>query len=204
VDQAKFVPLNTTTIIVTNALTGIIIWEDWRTMQSWYGYTCVFVLLGLGCDLLLSTDLPLLNDDNKDFGVHKTATTLLKNRRIERQQGYQTLSDIPITSTFETGGERDDEKVQDSNRLPSHLSRRDAWKRIMHASSVGSSHFMTSTLPDILSTSVTSTLSSAVQASASQAKDVLSKPVQIVEQGISSLSSQGKKFAEKTGAVLHR
>jgi len=73
VDQAQFVPLNATTIILVNALTGIIVWEDWRVVQSWYGYACVFVLLYLACDLLLS--VPLLNEDNPEFGAPSRATT---------------------------------------------------------------------------------------------------------------------------------
>mmetsp|Transcript_19767 Transcript_19767/g.55863 ORF Transcript_19767/g.55863 Transcript_19767/m.55863 type:complete len:470 (+) Transcript_19767:137-1546(+) len=77
VDQARFVPLNATTIILVNAFTGIIIWEDWRVVSSWYGYMCVFVLLGLGCDLLLS--VPLLNADNPEFG-RRTAIMIVGQR----------------------------------------------------------------------------------------------------------------------------
>ena len=33
VTQSKFVPLNATTIILVNALTGVIIWQDWRVVS---------------------------------------------------------------------------------------------------------------------------------------------------------------------------
>ena len=51
-----------------NSITGFVIWEDWWVVQSWFGYMCVFALLGLGCDLLLST--PQLNNKNPVFGLH--------------------------------------------------------------------------------------------------------------------------------------
>ena len=87
--QSKFLPLNTTCIITLNALTGIIIWEDYKVMASWYGYACVFLLLGLGCELLLDTDVPLLTDDNPDFGVHKRASVVnVISKRRRRNSEY--------------------------------------------------------------------------------------------------------------------
>ena len=68
VEQATFVPINATLIIVLNALTGCIIWEDWKTISSWSGYVCVFALLGLGCELLLS-GTPQLTNENAVFGL---------------------------------------------------------------------------------------------------------------------------------------
>lgn len=79
VEQARFVPLNATWAIVVNALTGILVREDWKVVQSWYGYICVFVLLALGCDLLLSVP-SLLNSEHPDFGTHKRASLLLSSR----------------------------------------------------------------------------------------------------------------------------
>lgn len=80
VEQARFVPLNATTIIVVNAITGVVIWEDWKVVSSWFGYSCIFVLLGLGCDLLLS--VPLLNSDNPEFGAKKGAKLIWKRSPI--------------------------------------------------------------------------------------------------------------------------
>jgi uncharacterized membrane protein len=75
VEQVQFVPLNATMVIAVNAFTGILIWED--QPQSWYGYICVFWLLGIGCDLLLS--VPLLNAENPEFGTNKNASFLLQS-----------------------------------------------------------------------------------------------------------------------------
>ena len=55
VQQNTFVPLNATCIITVNALTGIIIWEDWRVVQNWLGYCTVFVQLIIGNYLLVRT-----------------------------------------------------------------------------------------------------------------------------------------------------
>lgn len=64
VSQAKFVPVSVGTKIAANALTGIIIWEDWRVVSSWIGYLCVFLYLLLGNYLLCDVDV---------FGVEKVA-----------------------------------------------------------------------------------------------------------------------------------
>lgn len=112
VEQAKFVPLNATTIIVVNALTGIILWEDWRVMASWYGYACIFVLLGLGCDLLLS--VPLLNAENPEFGATKRASIIIPPASV-RFHNLSVESSTP-----------DADSPIDTSR-----SRIDAWKQIM-------------------------------------------------------------------------
>lgn len=89
VKQAKFVPLNATTIIFVNAITGVVIWEDWRVISSWVGYACVFLLLALGCDLLLSANL--LTNDNPELGRAR----VVRRFKLERSKGSRNLySDI--------------------------------------------------------------------------------------------------------------
>jgi hypothetical protein len=67
VDQRNFVPLNAVLTLVINAVTGLIVWEDWRVVQDWTGYVCVFLLFLLGSSLLLG-DLQLLSEtDPKTF-----------------------------------------------------------------------------------------------------------------------------------------
>ncbi|KAL3941486.1 MAG: hypothetical protein SGBAC_004174, partial [Bacillariaceae sp.] len=77
VEQARYVPLNATMVILVNALTGILVWED--QPQSWYGYFCVFWLLGIGCDVLLS--VPLLTPENLEFGTNKNAKIIISEGR---------------------------------------------------------------------------------------------------------------------------
>jgi len=67
VEQAVFVPLNTVISLFVNAMTGIIVWEDYLVVGSWTGYVCVYLLFILGICLLLQ-DLALLEDvDPKAF-----------------------------------------------------------------------------------------------------------------------------------------
>jgi len=132
VDQARFVPLNTTTIILINALTGILIWEDWRVIQSWYGYACVFLLLGLGCDLLLT--VPLLNADNPIFGTNRRASLIIEARRARDRynaipEGQQNL--FIDTTTQDQDGEVDGGRHDSYGGYHSCMSRRDAWKVVM-------------------------------------------------------------------------
>jgi hypothetical protein len=69
VTQSIFVPLNTSVTLFLNAITGIIIWEDWRVVNSWLGYVCAFILLVLGIYLLLGdVDLRLLTSENPMYG----------------------------------------------------------------------------------------------------------------------------------------
>ena len=136
VEQATFVPLNTTTIIVINALTGIIIWQDYKVVTSWYGYACVFVLLGLGADLLLS--VPLLNDDNPQFGLSSRATILLpqmSSKRFHHGDYYPPISNIESVAEEDSPllpiSEQHTSMKQKTTNHPVGLSKRDAWFQVL-------------------------------------------------------------------------
>ena len=85
VTQSKFVPLNATAIILVNAITGVIIWQDWRVISSWTGYICVFLLIALGCDLLLSSQ-NLLTNENAEYGVKKRASIIIESTPLREFQ----------------------------------------------------------------------------------------------------------------------
>lgn len=78
VSQGKFVPLSVGTKIAVNAITGIIIWEDWRAVTSWVGYVCVFLFLMLG-NYLLMENVDLFGVTNQEYG---TAATLEKLQSV--------------------------------------------------------------------------------------------------------------------------
>uniref|UniRef100_A0A7S4K4L9 Uncharacterized protein n=1 Tax=Odontella aurita TaxID=265563 RepID=A0A7S4K4L9_9STRA len=80
VEQAVFVPLNASALIIVNACSGLIIWEDWKVVASWVGYVCVFVQLVLGNYLLLG-DLETLRSDNSKYGAAKSVKMVLKPER---------------------------------------------------------------------------------------------------------------------------
>jgi len=71
VPQKKFVPLNASSLIVVNAITGMIIWQDYNVVQSWIGYIAVFVQLIIG-NYLLMTDIPMLSPENQKYGRAKS------------------------------------------------------------------------------------------------------------------------------------
>ena len=54
-----------------------------QKISSWTGYFCVFLLLALGCDLLLSTN-HLLTNENPDYGVKKSADIVIESTPIKR------------------------------------------------------------------------------------------------------------------------
>lgn len=131
VKQAKFVPLNATTIILLNAITGVIIWEDWRVISSWVGYVCVFLLLALGCDLLLSAHL--LTNDNAELGRAR----LVRKFKLERSRGSRNLySDIAdydgeIEKAQDIAVNRNADLLTSADKPMAESTRRTAWKKVL-------------------------------------------------------------------------
>lgn len=72
VQQSTYVPLMVSSVLVVNALTGIIIWEDWKVINSWIGYICVFVLFLIGNNLVSDANVDLLGIENKKYGIKET------------------------------------------------------------------------------------------------------------------------------------
>ena len=56
-DQGIFTPLTSVTLILVNMITGIIIWQDWKTIDTWIGYMCACFLMCCGVYLLAEVDL---------------------------------------------------------------------------------------------------------------------------------------------------
>ena len=133
VEQASFVPLNATTIIIVNALTGIIIWEDWRVVSSWYGYICIFFLLGLGCDLLLS--VPLLNAENPEFSASKRVSLIIP-QTVSRISSRGSASS-PTPTTKSSQGNYGSMVKTPQETAP--VSRIEAWKQVVSPASMENS-----------------------------------------------------------------
>lgn len=142
VTQSKFVPLNATSIILTNAITGICIWQDWKVISSWVGYICVFLLLALGCDLLLSSNL--LTNENPDYGSKKRATIIIEStpfklvRSFGRRNLYENIppnvNEQSVDSTRVSGVHNNhltrvvsDISIEENRRE----KRREAWKSLL-------------------------------------------------------------------------
>lgn len=117
VQQSEFVPLNATMIILINAITGILVWDDHP--KSWYGYVCAFCLLGIGCDLLLT--VPLLNAENPEFG-NASITKKHTPTTTSAQTKPTTLSSSLEVET-QTDDDEDDESIaKQLSYTPNHHS----------------------------------------------------------------------------------
>ena len=88
VSQAVFAPLNASALIFVNAVTGMLIWQDFLVVSSWLGYSCVFVQLVLGNYLLLGEEIDLLSPENRRFGRQEMLrrTGLFRIKRREEKE----------------------------------------------------------------------------------------------------------------------
>lgn len=136
VEQSSFVPLNAVSTLFVNAVTGIIIWEDWRNIGDWTGYVCVFLLFILGGSLLLH-DLPLLSEaDPQAFRPDLTA--------VSKDGRQQMFSRIKSYGGPTRGAERSDSgmgqpSMVHANSQRSLMStedqdeaRKEAWRSVFH------------------------------------------------------------------------
>lgn len=108
VAQSKFVPLNATCLMLLNAVTGVIIWEDWRVIESWAGYVCVFLLLALASYLLLSST-PLMTSENPEYGQRAHF-----RRQLRRSFASRTLIQFDLGSLSDSNEEDDDSEMHSS------------------------------------------------------------------------------------------
>jgi len=100
VRQALYVPLNACTLITVNALTGIVIWEDYLVVVSWIGYIGVFILLLLGSYLLLG-DFELLGAGNSTYGIAGTLRDWTSHRAVTGDSDNQVRTDAARTNATE-------------------------------------------------------------------------------------------------------
>jgi hypothetical protein len=56
-EQGVFTPLSAVALIVANAVTGIIVWEDWKVINTWLAYICAILLMCCGVYLLADVDI---------------------------------------------------------------------------------------------------------------------------------------------------
>jgi len=55
-DQAFFVPGQVIATLLVNMITGLILWEDWRTVRAWIAYIAVHFIMTLGIYLMSPLD----------------------------------------------------------------------------------------------------------------------------------------------------
>lgn len=138
VKQAVFVPLNTVTSLFVNAITGLIIWEDWKVVVDWTGYACIYLLFCLGICLLLSHVTLLEDADPTTFRARWALARPMERRAtMERIRNYGSSHDFSeVSALAERSGSfrvRAPGSVERST-LERRLSRHNAWKSVYHLS----------------------------------------------------------------------
>ena len=136
VSQAVFAPLNASTLIFVNAVTGMLIWQDYLVVSSWVGYGCVFVQLVLGNYLLLGEEIDLLSPENRRFGRQEMLRRTGLFRIKRREEGENEVVDANYNMF---GGEVDDLDGErggfpEANMAVDHRARlsttREAWSSV--------------------------------------------------------------------------
>jgi len=79
VSQSKFVPMSVACTIICNAITGILIWEDWLTVQSYVGYAVIILQIILG--IYLVSELDIFNDDEMESNSIQLQNAIVHNKR---------------------------------------------------------------------------------------------------------------------------
>jgi hypothetical protein len=126
-----FVPVNAATTILVNAITGMLIWEDWKVVQSWAGYICVFLLMGLGCTLLLG-DLSLLQETAPETFRGARYPMMLRSNRERLLENIRNIGN----QVEGFSKKNDNEHPVDS----SHRNRHDAWVTVYELGGAAPEH----------------------------------------------------------------
>ena len=117
-EQKVFVPVSSCAIQILNVLTGLILWEDWRVVQSWIGYGSVLVQIIVGVYLISSLDV-FENTADPSFGVRQSTNLLrlsmsgtsgINLKMSHRSSGRRSISGL-------IGGSVKSHKVNEAENL---------------------------------------------------------------------------------------
>jgi len=84
VKQSTFSPMNTLATIFLNAIFGIVIWEDWKVVQSWIGYSFMLIQVVLGNYLL------------SDFEFFEEIAEESVNAKLVSAETFRTGGKVPV------------------------------------------------------------------------------------------------------------
>lgn len=110
-DQGIFTPLSSVALIIVNMITGIIIWEDWKVIDTWIGYMCACFLMSCGVYLLAEVDVIEKFLKNKAAEIvgrptyDETGTDMLTEKATggEGNTWDETLETTKLTTTVPEG-----------------------------------------------------------------------------------------------------
>jgi len=84
VDQKTFVPASACGMQFINALTGLIIWQDWLVIQSWVSYATVMAQILMGLYLISSMDFVGSSADTS-YALSQSVSIQLAKSTIKRR-----------------------------------------------------------------------------------------------------------------------
>jgi hypothetical protein len=116
-EQKLFVPIISCGTQLVNAATGLVLWEDWKVVQSWVGYPAVMIQIVVGVYLISSLDffentadtnysirqslmLSSINKSNNDFredGAFKSMKGLIGGISIQELRETADDGEIEVT-----------------------------------------------------------------------------------------------------------
>jgi hypothetical protein len=93
VDQNLFFPASACGIQVVNAVTGLILWQDWRVIQSWAGYSIVMALIVFGVYHISSLENFSQSADS-DYSLAQSISILIAKDIAEHTQEPKAQTSI--------------------------------------------------------------------------------------------------------------
>jgi len=118
VDQGSFVPFSSCGNIVLNAITGLIIWQDYLVIQSSVCYSIVMIQILMGVYLISSIDV-LSSSADQSYALSQSVKILVA-KDIADQRGKYLASfaggSIPIMLANSNIEEEDEEEDDEDNR----------------------------------------------------------------------------------------
>ena len=83
-NRTKYIPTKMCLSLFLNAITGVLVWEDWRVIYSWLGYICTFLLMLLGVYLMSTLEFFIVvKSEQKDAVVARTDSIISSMIRPE-------------------------------------------------------------------------------------------------------------------------
>jgi len=94
-DQGVFTPLSSVALIFANSVTGVVIWEDWKVIDTWLAYVCACFLMVCGVYLLAEIDLI------ERYGRKAVADAILQQHSTITAPSNPSYGSLPQSSGVE-------------------------------------------------------------------------------------------------------
>jgi len=121
-DGSTYLPVRSCVQLLLNAVTGLGVWEDWRTVTSWTAYTCVYILIVLGVYEVSSFDMAHLMGGHAEAKESKFSKAARHMSMVwEDESDDVTLASDALRNMLADGLHSRDVKAQDLLELTMRL-----------------------------------------------------------------------------------